>query len=81
MAQLYRTQTLELYRLLLRSASLHMPTKTAREFMVERVRTEFRKNAKETDLARIQNHLDRAYAVLIASTREADRKALGVTFG
>lgn len=52
MASPYRRQALELYRLLIRGASHVMPTQAGRDFMIRRVRSEFRAHRNETDIPR-----------------------------
>lgn len=65
------------YKLLLRSAKLNMPTKAAQQFMIQRVREQFKMNKVVTDPKKLQDLYQRAYSVLIASTREADRATHG----
>lgn len=71
------TQAKVFYKLLLRSAKLNMPTKAAQQFMIQRVREQFRASKSITDPKKLQELYQRAYSVLIASTKEADRARHG----
>lgn len=68
------SQTKLLYKMLIRSAKMFMPTPKAKEFMIERVKAEFRKNMHETNPIKIQFQLQRAYAVLMNSIDETAKK-------
>lgn len=74
MSFLYRAKALELYRLLLTAAKMTLPTKTARDFMIQRVRSEYRRNRNETNRKKIESELTRAYNVIMALA-EQDQKA------
>lgn len=64
------------YKLLIRSAKMFMPTQKSKEFMINRVKTEFRKNKDLKDARIINAELQRAYAVLMNSIDEGTRKML-----
>lgn len=67
---------LELYRLLLRSTRMYIPTKAGRIFAQERIRTEFRAHKYEKDPAVINSLLHRAYSALMSSLDETAQKRL-----
>jgi hypothetical protein len=73
MSQPQRRHVLQLYRFLLRSAKLNMPTRQAQQYMIKRVQEEFRKN-KDASPARIQLLLQRAINVLVTSTSKNQSK-------
>lgn len=69
-------QAVLFYRLLIRSAQMFMPTTKSKEFMINRVKSEFRKNKDIKDPMVINAELQRAYAVLMNSIDETTRKMM-----
>ena len=67
---------LELYRLLLRSTRMYIPTKAGRAFAQERIRSEFRAHKYESDPAVINSLLHRAYSALMSSLDKTAHKRL-----
>lgn len=67
---------LELYRLLLRSTRMYIPTKAGRAFAQETIRTEFRAHKYERDPVVVNSLLHRAYSALMSSLDETAQKRL-----
>ena len=71
--RLYIGYYFQLYKMLLRSYET-LPSSTARSFLVERTRLEFRAHRQETRPERIENLLERAHSVLLATVDPSELK-------
>eukprot|EP01124_Arcella_intermedia_P011125 TRINITY_DN17590_c0_g1_i1.p1 TRINITY_DN17590_c0_g1~~TRINITY_DN17590_c0_g1_i1.p1 ORF type:complete len:105 (+),score=20.01 TRINITY_DN17590_c0_g1_i1:44-316(+) len=71
----YRSKTLQIYRLLIQASKL-MPTKTGQKYFKTKVSGEFKRNKGITDGAKIEAELHRSYAILLAMAENDYKNSL-----